>query len=103
VAALRTSPPSCDDPSQIALLTSATTKGGGDSVTAIAIQRTCQGIEFWVAANQGVKDIVTDFLRDVLQDLKGASVEYERAVQRSLLSKIVAVNKQRLDVPETLW
>jgi hypothetical protein len=72
-------------------------KKGGDSVTAIAIQRTCQGIKFWVAANQGVKDIVTDFLRDVLQNLKGASVEYERAIQRSLLPKIVAFNKQRLD------
>jgi hypothetical protein len=72
-------------------------KKGGDSVTAIAIQRTCQGVKFWVAANQGVKDIVTDFLRDVLQNLKGASVEYERAVQRSLLSKVVAFNKHRLD------
>jgi hypothetical protein len=72
-------------------------KKGGDSVTAIAIQRTCQGTKFWVAANQGVKDIVTDFLRDVLQNLKGVSVEHERAVQRSLLSKIVAFNKQRLD------
>jgi len=66
-------------------------KKGGDSVTATAIQRTCRGIKFWVAANQGVKDIVTEILRGVLQVLKGASVEHERAVKKSLLSKIVAL------------
>jgi hypothetical protein len=54
-------------------------------------------VKFWVAANQGVKDKVTHFLRDVLQNLKEASVEHERAVQKSLLLKIVTFNQHRLD------
>ena len=52
-------------------------KKSGDWVTVIAIQRTCQDIKFWVAANHGAKDIVTDFLRGALQILKGALVDYE--------------------------
>lgn len=73
-------------------------KKGGSTVTALALQKTYQGVIFWLAANETVKPKVIDFLRRVLQLLKkvedGAS---RKATETQLLALIVPFNKDRLE------
>ena len=73
-------------------------KKGGSTVTALALQKTYQGVIFWLAANETVKPKVIDFLRLVLQLLKKVEVGASRkATETQLLALIVPFNKDRLD------
>jgi hypothetical protein len=73
-------------------------KKGGSTVTALALQKTYQGVIFWLAANETVKFKVVAFFRQVLHLVKkveaGAS---SKATERQLLALIVPFNKERLD------
>ncbi|KAF4630477.1 hypothetical protein G7Y89_g7669 [Cudoniella acicularis] len=73
-------------------------KKGGSTVTALALQKTYQGVIFWLAANETVKPKVIDFLRRVFQLLKkvedGAS---RKTTETQVLALIVPFNKDRLD------
>lgn len=72
-------------------------KTGGTTVTALALQKTYQGIIFWLAANETVKPKVRDFLREVLgllRDIEGSS---KKAAETKLLALVVNFNKERLD------
>ncbi|KFY98090.1 hypothetical protein V500_01800, partial [Pseudogymnoascus sp. VKM F-4518 (FW-2643)] len=45
-------------------------KKGGSTVTALALQKTYQGVTFWIGANETVKPKVIEFLQKILQVLK---------------------------------
>ena len=70
----------------------------GSTVTALALQKTHQGVKFWLAANETVKAKVKEFLLEILQLLKtvedGAS---RKNIESQLLARIVSFNKERLD------
>ena len=68
---------------------------GGSTVTAVALQKTYQGVTFWLAANETVKPKVTKFLRDILETLKKTKDQSDM-VERQLIQKIVAFNEERL-------
>lgn len=73
-------------------------KKGGSTVTALALQKTYQGVVFWLAANETVKPKVIDFLTRVLQLLKKLEGEASRkGTETQLLALIVPFNKDRLD------
>ncbi|TVY42409.1 hypothetical protein LOCC1_G004017, partial [Lachnellula occidentalis] len=71
---------------------------GGSTVTALALQKTNQGVVFWLAANETVKVKVIDFLRTVLGHLKkvelGAST---KTTETQLLACIVPFNNERIN------
>lgn len=71
-------------------------KKGGSTVTALAIQKTYQGVVFWLAANESVKPKVVDFLKRILQLLKTVEVKAKKATEAELLALIVPFNKERL-------
>ena len=72
---------------------------GGSTVTALALQRTPQGVIFWISANSTVKEKTEVFLRKILQLLK--KVEIKRASTKSteaqLLARIIPFNERRLN------
>ncbi|KIN03025.1 hypothetical protein OIDMADRAFT_119255 [Oidiodendron maius Zn] len=73
-------------------------KTGGTTVTALALQKTYQGIIFWLAANETVKPKVRDFLREVLgllRDIEGSS---KKAAETKLLALVVNFNKERTEL-----
>ena len=72
-------------------------KKGGPTVTALALQKTYQGIIFWLAANQTVKPEVRHFLREVLQLLRDIEGSSKKAAETKLLALVVYFNKDRLD------
>ncbi|PMD19081.1 hypothetical protein NA56DRAFT_214524 [Hyaloscypha hepaticicola] len=73
-------------------------KKGGSTVTALALQKTYQGVIFWLAANETVKSKVIDFLRQVLRLLKKVEGSASRkATETQLLALVVPFNQERLD------
>lgn len=72
-------------------------KKGGSTVTALALQKTYQGVTFWVAANDTVKPRVMDFLQQILQLLKNVNSSSRANTESQLLSLVVAFNGDRLD------
>ncbi len=73
-------------------------KKGGSTVTALALQKTHQGVTFWLAANDTVKPNVKVFLQEILNLLKNIEVSATRdAIEMQILTKIVAFNVHRLD------
>jgi hypothetical protein len=73
-------------------------KKGGSTVTALALQKTNQGVVFWLAANETVKSKVVAFLSQVLRLLKQVEGSASRkATETKLLALIVPFNKERLD------
>lgn len=73
-------------------------KKGGSTVTALALQKTYQGIVFRIAANETVRPRVIEFLRKVLHLLKKIEAEASRkGTQAQLLALIVPFNQERLD------
>jgi hypothetical protein len=73
-------------------------KKRGSTVTALALQKTYQGVIFWLAANETVQPSVVDFLRQVLRLLKKVEFEASRkSTETQLLALIVLFNKERLD------
>jgi hypothetical protein len=73
-------------------------KKGGPTVTAIALQKTNQGVVFWLAANETVKAKVIAFLRQVLKLLKQVELRASRkTTETQLLGMIVPFNKERID------
>ena len=69
---------------------------GGSTVTAVALQKTYQGVTFWLAANETVKPKVTEFLREVLETLKKTKDQSDM-IEKQLIQQIVAFNEERLD------
>ena len=74
---------------------------GGSTVTAIALQKTFQGVTFWIAANETVKSQVRVFLMEVflvLKSLKHEKVDVvsKKGTEALLLAKIVQFNEKRL-------
>jgi hypothetical protein len=73
-------------------------KKGGSTVTALALQKTNQGVVFWLAANETVESKVVAFLSQVLRLLKKVEGSASRkATETKLLALIVPFNKERLD------
>lgn len=73
-------------------------KKGGSTVTALALQKTYQGVTFWLAANETVKPKVIDFLSQILQLLKKVEVgASKKTTEMQLLALIVPFNEGRLD------
>lgn len=71
---------------------------GGSTVTALALQRTNQGVVFWLAANETVKVEVIIFLRNVLEHLKKVELGASRkTTETQLLAFIVPFNNERID------
>jgi hypothetical protein len=72
-------------------------KKGGSTVTALALQKTHQGVTFWLAANETVKPKVMTFLQEILILLKNDNAKATRdAMEMQLLSRIVSFNEERL-------
>ncbi len=64
----------------------------------LALQKTYQGVIFWLAANETVKSKVIDFLRQVLRLLKRVEGSASRkATETQLLALVVPFNQERLD------
>lgn len=72
-------------------------KMGGTTVTALALQKTYQGIIFWLAANETVKPEVRDFLGEVLRLLRDIEGSSKKAAETKLLALVVSFNEDRLD------
>ena len=73
-------------------------KKGGSTVTALALQKTYQGVTFWLAANETVKPQVIDFLRNIFEILEQPEEKVSRkAREKQLMARIVPFNKERLD------
>ena len=72
-------------------------KKGGNTVTALALQKTYQGVTFWIAANETVKPKVLEFLQRVLQSLKNAGGISRESIAMQLLALVVSFNLERLD------
>jgi hypothetical protein len=73
-------------------------KKGGSTVTALALQKTYQGVTFWLAANETVKPKVIDFLRQIFKILKQAEDGVTKEdLERQLIARIVPFNEERLD------
>ena len=71
---------------------------GGSTVTALALQRTNQGVIFWLAANETVKAKVILFLRNILELLKKVELGASRkTTETQLLVSIVPFNSERID------
>ena len=71
-------------------------KKGGCTVTALALQKTYQGVTFWIAANETIKPKVIEFLHQVLQLLKIVEGVSRETAESQLLALIVSFNKERL-------
>lgn len=71
-------------------------KKGGSTVTALAIQKTYQGVIFWLSANETLKPKVVGFLTRILHLLKKVEVKAIKAMEAQLLALIVPFNKDRL-------
>jgi hypothetical protein len=75
-----------------------------DYVTAVALERTPQGIDIWIAANENIEPKVIKFLEGILQDLsyisrKGDVMERHRAAdsaREDLTRKVVIFNIPRI-------
>ena len=72
-------------------------KKGGSTVTALALQKTYQGVTFWIAANETVKLKVIEFLQQILQLLKNVDRTSRETTETQLLALVVPFNKERLD------
>jgi hypothetical protein len=72
-------------------------KKGGSTVTALALQKTYQGVTFWIAANETVKLKVIEFLQKILQLLKNVDSTSRETAETQLLALVVPFNKERLD------
>lgn len=72
-------------------------KKGGSTVTALALQKTYQGVTFWIAANETVKLKVIKFLQKILQLLKNVDSTSRETAETQLLALVVPFNKERLD------
>jgi len=73
-------------------------KKGGSTVTAVALQKTYQGVAFWLAANETVKPKVINFLQKILQILKQAGEGVLRkTLEKQLMAQIVPFNEERLN------
>ncbi|KAI9669193.1 MAG: hypothetical protein M1817_004735 [Caeruleum heppii] len=73
-------------------------KTGGDTVTACALESTPATVIIWLAANRAIGAKVIDFLRHILENLRGmsdASVERRQVSEQSLFSNIVRFGIQR--------
>jgi hypothetical protein len=71
-------------------------KKGGSTVTALALQKTYQGVTFWITANETVKLKVIEFLQKLLQLLKNVDSTSRETAETQLLA-FVPFNKERLD------
>jgi hypothetical protein len=73
-------------------------KRGGTTVTAIALEMRPEGVVFWVAANENVKDEVVLFLRKILEDLGGVASGKKSAamVEESTFRSAVELGMPRL-------
>lgn len=69
----------------------------GNTVTALALQKTFDGVVFWLAANETVESAVIEFLSRVLFLLKENSASSKKGVEAQLLALIVPFSKVRLD------
>lgn len=73
-------------------------KRGGSTVTALALQQTPQGVTFWLAANDTVKQRVMYFLQEILTVLKNMKDGVTKeSIEAQLLNRIISFNKERLD------
>jgi hypothetical protein len=72
-------------------------KKGGSTVTALALQKTYQGVTFWIGANETIKPKVIGFLQQILQVLKNVDSTSRETTETQLLALIVPFNKVRLD------
>lgn len=72
-------------------------KKGGSTVTALALQKTNQGVTFWISANETIKPKVIEFLQQILQVLKNVESASRQTSEMLLLSLIVPFNEKRLD------
>jgi hypothetical protein len=72
-------------------------KKGGSTVTALALQKTYQGVTFWIAANETVKLKAIEFLQQILQLLKNVDSSSRDAAETQLLALVVPFNKERLE------
>lgn len=71
-------------------------KKGGSTVTALALQKTYQGVTFWISANETIKPKVIEFLQTILQVLKNVDSAPRKATETLLLGLIVPFNEERL-------
>ncbi|KFZ20014.1 hypothetical protein V501_00344, partial [Pseudogymnoascus sp. VKM F-4519 (FW-2642)] len=71
-------------------------KKGGSTVTALALQKTYQGVTFWISANETIKPKVIEFLKKILQVLKNVDSAPRKATETLLLGLIVPFNEERL-------
>ncbi|OBT85143.1 hypothetical protein VE02_05607 [Pseudogymnoascus sp. 03VT05] len=72
-------------------------KKGGSTVTALALQKTYQGVTFWIGANETIKPKVIEFLQQILQVLKTVNGASRQTAETLLLALIVPFNEKRLD------
>lgn len=68
---------------------------GGATVTAIALETRSEGMVFWVAANENVKDKVVSFLERILRGLAGITGETS-AVEESIFRSAVEFGLPRV-------
>lgn len=72
-------------------------KKGGSTVTALALQKTYQGVTFWVAANETIKPKVIEFLQQILLLLKNVDSIPREDIETQLQALVVLFNRERLD------
>ncbi|KAI9813828.1 MAG: hypothetical protein M1827_003618 [Pycnora praestabilis] len=72
-------------------------KTGGDTVTAVALQKLPSGVVIWIAANKNIQSGTIDYLRDVLKDVDQVTSDTKVLVECRVFSKIIQFNKERLD------
>ena len=75
-------------------------------VTAVALERTPQGITVWLAANENIREHVVQFLECVLSDIrriaepsdKDSRLKEGERVKDDLTSRVIAFNTHRINV-----
>ena len=73
-------------------------------VTAVALEKTPQGITFWVAANEKLEGKVVEFLESVLSDIRRISELRDKdsrrregdRIEEDLMSRIITFNTPRI-------
>ena len=73
-------------------------KKGGDTITAIALQNSPQGVVIHCAANDHVKPRVKDFIRETLELLVTASDANHAEVEALIFKKAISLSRDRLRI-----
>jgi hypothetical protein len=68
----------------------------GSTTSAAALQQILGGVNLWIAANEGIKDKVFDFVEWVVCELKEVTKANHGDVERAILQKAVALAWQRM-------